>query len=109
MNNLGYLYENKKKYPEAERYYFMAIEKGNPSAMNNLGCYYYNMGMTSARLTVKYLLMAVEHGNSVAMNNLTKFFREQGHMERLHSLLNNIKRKNILKENEVEYKVENKL
>ena len=37
MNNLGALYEKKKKYDLAEKYFLMAIENGNISSMHNLG------------------------------------------------------------------------
>ena len=60
---LGLYYENiKKDYEKAEKYYLMAIEKGNVDAMNNLGIYYYNIKKDYEKAE-KYYLMAIEKGN----------------------------------------------
>ena len=40
MNNLGFLYKDQKQYKDAEKYYKMAIDKGNIDAMNNLKLLY---------------------------------------------------------------------
>jgi TPR repeat protein len=40
MNNLGIYYYEQKEYKKMEKYYLMAIKKGEPRAMNNLGQYY---------------------------------------------------------------------
>jgi TPR repeat protein len=36
MNNLGLLYKNQNKFDLAEKYYQLAIEKGNSVAIDNL-------------------------------------------------------------------------
>ena len=40
MFNFGNYYEKIKDYINMKKYYFMAINKSNSSAMNNLGYYY---------------------------------------------------------------------
>uniref|UniRef100_A0A6C0H5S4 RING-type domain-containing protein n=1 Tax=viral metagenome TaxID=1070528 RepID=A0A6C0H5S4_9ZZZZ len=64
---LYYLYV-KKYYNNAKKYYLMAIEKGNASAMSNLGYLYYKL--KDNENAKKYYLMAIEKGNASAMNNL---------------------------------------
>jgi TPR repeat protein len=74
MNNLAIYYENiKKDYAKAEKYYLMAIEQGNNSAMNNLArhCANIKKDYTNAE---KYYLMAIEQGNVNAMNNLANYY-----------------------------------
>jgi TPR repeat protein len=74
---LGYYYDEQKDYKNMEKYYLMAIEKGNSIAMNNLGYYYYNKPKNYKNME-KYYLMAIEKGDSLAMNNLGYYYyREQ--------------------------------
>ena len=40
MNYVGWFNEMQKNYDEMKKYYLMAIKKGNPNAMINLGLYY---------------------------------------------------------------------
>ena len=51
-----------------KKYYLIAIEKGNTSAMTNLGFYYKNK-VYNYDLMKKYYLMASEKGNKSAMNS----------------------------------------
>ena len=43
MYNLGYYYQNEKKYDKMKKYYLMAIKNKNYHAMVNLGYYYENI------------------------------------------------------------------
>ena len=102
------LYNKIKKYKESERYYIMAIEKGNINAMNDIGNLYlklkkydkaekyYKMAIEKddnmalyylANLYLeirkydqaeKYYKMAIEKGNVSAMNNLGYLYKQLG-------------------------------
>jgi TPR repeat protein len=52
-----------------EKYYLMAIELGNSTAMNSLGIYHQDITNNYKEME-KYFLMAIELGDSTAMNNL---------------------------------------
>jgi TPR repeat protein len=57
-----------KNYVEMEKYYLIAIEKGNSDAMNNYALY--NEDITKNYVEMeKYYLMAIEKGNEIAMGN----------------------------------------
>ena len=71
----GLYYSIKKKYDQMEKYYLMAIEKGNNVAMNNLG-FYYQYEKKDYDQMEKYYLMAIEKGNSDAMNNLGLYYED---------------------------------
>ena len=58
----------------------MAIEKGDETAMNNLGHYYEKQGENEK--AVKYYLMAIEKGDVYAMNNLGCYYKNQGENEK---------------------------
>jgi hypothetical protein len=63
-----------KNYAEMEKYYLMAIELGNASAMNNLGNYHHTVTKNYAEME-KYFLMAIELGHANAMNNLKTHYK----------------------------------
>jgi len=71
--NLGNLYKGIKDYPNAEKYYLMAVNQGHTGAMWNMGNLYryYLMNYKQAE---KYFLMAVEKGHSDAMFSLGNFY-----------------------------------
>ena len=68
-------YEEKNDYDSMLKDYLMEIEKGNSSAMNNLGVYYCNCNDYGNMM--KYYLMAIEKGSSIAMYNLVVIFKIQ--------------------------------
>jgi TPR repeat protein len=65
----GLLYEYKKDFSNAEKYYLMAAEKGQASAMFNLGILYEDEKKDIASAE-KYYQMAMEIGQASAMFNL---------------------------------------
>lgn len=68
------IYDNYiKDYKKAEKYYLMAIEKDNLSAMFNLAILY-NTELNDNKKAEKYYLMAVEKDNSDAMFNLALLY-----------------------------------
>jgi TPR repeat protein len=74
-NYIAMYYNNiKKNYQLMEKYYMIAIEKGNSSAMNNLACYYRDQ--KKYEMMEKYYMMAIEKDNSYAMNNLACYYRD---------------------------------
>jgi hypothetical protein len=56
-----------------KKYYLMAIEQGNSSAMYNLG-YHYDEVEKNYELMKKYYLMAIEHNHADAMYNLACYY-----------------------------------
>ena len=66
-----------------KKYYLMAIDLGQKSAMNDLG-YYYHFTEKNYDLMKKYYLMAIELGNYTAMNNLSHYYR---YIERNHEMM----------------------
>jgi len=71
----GVYYEIKKNYEQMKKYYLVAIEKGNVSAMNNLGFYYRDIEKDYERMKT-YYLMAIENNHSGAMNNLGFYYEK---------------------------------
>jgi TPR repeat protein len=65
----------KKDNENAKKYYMMAIEKGNDSAMNNLAFLYEDVEKDYENAK-KYYLMAIEKGNAMTMNNLAVLYEE---------------------------------
>jgi TPR repeat protein len=59
MNNLGLLYDKQNKFELAEKYYLMAVEKGDLNAIYNLGSFYEIQN--KFYLAEKYYLMAIEN------------------------------------------------
>ncbi|MDZ4796203.1 MAG: AAA family ATPase, partial [Bacteroidota bacterium] len=70
----GYMYYEKKDINNAEKYYLMAVEKGNASAMYNLGNLY-SIEKKDIAGTEKNYLMAVEKGHVGAMYNLGNLYK----------------------------------
>jgi len=66
---LALVYKNLKDYNQAEKYYLMAVELNNVSAMFNLGLLYNDVLKNYTRAE-KYYLMAVKSDNVSAMFNL---------------------------------------
>ena len=69
LNGKGSLYKRMSDFDNAEKYYQMAIEKGDINAMVNLGILYKNEKKDIAGAE-KYYQMAIEKGNARAMVNL---------------------------------------
>ena len=69
----GYLHYKTHDYDNAERYYLMAIEKGQVDAMNNMAILYYYVKKDIV-LAERYYLMAIENGHIDAINNLGTFY-----------------------------------
>jgi len=61
-----------KNYPEMKKYYLMAIEHNNSTAMNNLAQYHEHISKNYPEME-KYYLMAIKHNNSTAMYNLAQY------------------------------------
>jgi TPR repeat protein len=60
MNNLAFYYEHgEKNYELAKKYYLMAIDKGNTSAIFNLIVYYINVEKNYDLAKKYYLMMDV--------------------------------------------------
>jgi hypothetical protein len=76
MYNLGSLYdEEKKDFPNAEKYYQMAADKGDIEAMNNLGCLYEEKKKDFPNAE-KYYQMAADKGDAIALGNLANLYFE---------------------------------
>ena len=75
IHYLGWYYEYiEKDYVKMKRYYLMAVDKGDPNAMNNLGLYYENIEKDYVKMK-RYYLMAIDKGNSNAMTNLGWYYK----------------------------------
>ena len=69
LSVLGYYYKHvKKDFNEMKKYYMLAIDLKNSSAMNNLGHYYESIEKYDEM--TKWYTMAIKNNNSNAMNNL---------------------------------------
>jgi len=67
----GNIFWSLNNYMKAEKYYLMAVEKGDAKAMLNLGLLYqYKLKDKDYDKAEKYYLMAVEKGDVDAMNKL---------------------------------------
>ena len=72
LNINGLYYKSIKDYDQMKKYYQMAIEKNNSSAMFNLAIYY--QSIKDYEQMMKYYLMAIEKGQETAMNNLASYY-----------------------------------
>src|SRR5438132_1358429 len=71
---LGLYYNKiKKDYDKAEKYYLIAIEKGNTIAIIKLAIYYKNIKKDYDKAE-KYYLVAIEKGNLDAINSLAIYY-----------------------------------
>ena len=74
MSELALYYkEIEKNYELMKKYYLMAIEKENSTAMFELGLYYEDIEINH-KLMKKYYLRAIDKGNSSAINKLLKYY-----------------------------------
>ena len=74
LHYYGFYYGKiEKDYVQMKKYYLMAIELNNNSAMYNLGHYYETIEKDYVQLK-KYYLMAIELGHSNAINNLGNYY-----------------------------------
>ena len=62
-----------QKNDETKKYYFMAMEKGDDTAMFNLGYYYHTIEHNYDK-TKKYYLMAIQKGKSHAIIHLGDYY-----------------------------------
>jgi len=72
---LGILNATQNNYPEAEKNWLLAIEKGNTDALFNLALLYNDQDKFSE--AEKYYLMAIEKGNTDALFNLAILYDDQ--------------------------------
>ena len=73
---LGYLFGELKKDVEAEKYYLLAIEKGDIMAFNNIAVLYRKIEKYDE--AERYYLLAIEKGHFTALFNLANLYRTQG-------------------------------
>ncbi len=71
----GYIYHKNKKLKEAEKYYLLAIEKGDVNAFCNLANLYRRQEKYVE--AEKYYLLAIEKGDANSLNNLAVLYSEQ--------------------------------
>jgi Flp pilus assembly protein TadD len=76
FNLKGYFFYKQKKEKEAEKYYLLAIEKGDIKALNNLALLYVNQ--SKAKEAEKYYLLAIEKGQIEALYNLALLYTYRG-------------------------------
>ena len=76
---LGLAYQNLNDLINAEKYYLLAIEKGDIKALNNLAILYKNQG--KAEQAEKYYLLAIQKGVKEALKNLANLYYDQGKAE----------------------------
>ncbi len=75
----AYCYEEMNDTKKAEKYYLLAVEKGEVGATNNLGVFY--KIKNNFEYSEKYYLMAVEKGHVDAMYNLANLYKNQNKFE----------------------------
>ena len=80
IHNLGHVYEKQNKLNLAEKYYLMAVDHNNPTAMDTLGGFYYKK-LNKLDLAEKYYLMAIEHNNFNSLNNLGILYHNQNKLD----------------------------
>jgi tetratricopeptide (TPR) repeat protein len=71
----GYIYGMQEKYKEVEKYYLLAIKKGENEALNNLASLYADQ--EKYKEAEKYYLLAIEKGNNKALFNLASLYKDQ--------------------------------
>ena len=75
--NIAILYHTEiKDYKKAEKYYLMAVDKGNIDAMNFLAILY-KAEFKDYKKAEKYFLIAVDKGNVTAINNLAILYHTE--------------------------------
>jgi len=78
-NFIAYIHSEAKNYEQAEKYYLLAIKKGNVNAIFNVGLLYDNQG--KYELAEKYYLLAIEKDYVNAIFNLGLLYDDQGENE----------------------------
>jgi tetratricopeptide (TPR) repeat protein len=73
---LGFISTAEKDYSIAEKYYLLAIDKGNVYAFNHLAILYKNTGKINE--AEKYYLLAIDKGHVDALNNLAILYKNMG-------------------------------
>ncbi|MBK8622697.1 MAG: tetratricopeptide repeat protein [Saprospiraceae bacterium] len=73
---LGLAYKSLDDFSNAEKYYLLAIEKGDVDALNNLALLYANQGREAD--AEKYYFLAIEKGSVSALYNLALLYYNQG-------------------------------
>jgi TPR repeat protein len=76
---LGFLNNEVNKDEEAEKYYLLAIEKGEVHSLNNLAIFYKSKGNYDE--AEKYFLLAIQTGNDTAYFNLANLYLNQERYE----------------------------
>lgn len=76
----GVYYSIKKNIVEMEKYYMMAIENGDSTAMCNLG-YFYHYREPNYEKMIKYYQMAIDLGDSHAMYILAKYYMDKNQFD----------------------------
>ncbi len=71
----GYIFQLEKNFPESEKNYILAIEKGHVNAINNLANLYIHLKRFEE--AEKYFLIAIDNGEVLAFNNLAMLYYEQ--------------------------------
>ncbi len=75
LNLVGTLHAKLKNYTKAEKYYLLAIEKGDVKALNNIAGLYNNQQKYAE--AEKYYLLAIEKGDIRALNNIAGLYNDQ--------------------------------
>ena len=99
LNNLGTVYYNIAKYELAEKYYLMAIDKGNNSGAvhDNLANVYYKQN--KYELAKEYYLISIEKGYHRGILDLEQLYKKNS--LRLYHTLIKISNKNDLINNKI--------
>jgi TPR repeat protein len=74
MYRLGNYYKSVNNFAEMEKYYLLAAENNNHSAMNNLGFYYEKI--KNYPEMKKYYMMSIAQNNGHAMYNLGNYYEQ---------------------------------
>ncbi|WP_336734961.1 tetratricopeptide repeat protein, partial [Chryseobacterium sp. VD8] len=72
---LGGLYNEQNNYQEAEKYYLLAIDKGDNDALFNLALLY--KSQKNYQEAEKYYLLAIDKGDNDALFNLANLYYDQ--------------------------------
>lgn len=76
---IGLCYTHLDNYQEAEKYFLVAIDKGDIDALYNLSIFYGNLGRIEE--AEKYFLLAIDKGHVKALNNLAILYENQSKIE----------------------------
>lgn len=73
----AYFLSKLANFSEVEKYYLLAIEKGNIKALFHLAFFYHNH-VGSFEMAKKYYLLAIEKGDTLATYNIALLYQHQG-------------------------------